>query len=254
MKEKISKGVLWNEAAKTGVLLGIVPVVYMFLTQLVSKVGAGHAVISAFVNFILWAVKFGGCIWLMMVFMKKFAADFRADNSETFKFGCIVALCSSVIVSAVSLANVLVINPDLLASQMDAVISAYSSSLDSNSMQMLDKVSGVLPEITFFSNLIYCFLFGVVLSLILSRSIPPRNALAIMIDEMRRKGVLDEIERRAGADTREEADDQGEAGDQGEDSEPSEGENRGEGENSGEWRNLGETDGRDETDGQKRNN
>ncbi len=177
MKEGVSKGVMWNEAAKTGVVLGIVPIAYMFLTQLTGKIGGGHAVIAGCINFLLWAVKFGGCIWLMTAFMKKFAADFGADNSETFRYGVIAALCSSVIVAAFSLANVLIINPDILSTQLDAILESYSSALDSNSLQAVDKVRGIMPEITFFSNLVYCFIFGVVLSLILSRSIPPRGGI-----------------------------------------------------------------------------
>ena len=47
--------------------------------------------------------------------------------------------------------------------------------LDSNSLAMLEKMEGSYPQISFFSNLIYCFLFGTVLSAILSRDIPSRD-------------------------------------------------------------------------------
>ncbi|MCD8312584.1 MAG: DUF4199 domain-containing protein [Bacteroidales bacterium] len=197
MKGKVTRGALWNEAAKSGVLLGIVPVAYMFLTQLVGKVAAGHAVIAGCVNFLLWAVKFGGCVWLMMVFMKKFAQDYRADNRDTFKYGTIVALCSAIIVAGFSLFNLLVISPDLITQQFETMIESYSSMLDSNSMAVMDKIEAMFPQITFFSNLVYCFLFGLILSYILSRNIPPRNAFVAMMDEMRRNGTLEELERRA---------------------------------------------------------
>ena len=54
----------------------------------------------------------------------------------------------------------------------------YSSMLDSNSMAMLEKMEDSFPQISFFSNLIYCFLFGLVLSAILSRNIPKRDLFA----------------------------------------------------------------------------
>ena len=40
------------------------------------------------------------------------------------------------------------------------------------------KMMGNMPQITFFSNLIYCFFFGTILSFILSRNVPSRNPFA----------------------------------------------------------------------------
>ena len=50
--------------------------------------------------------------------------------------------------------------------------------MDSNTINALDKVEAIMPQMIFFSNLIYCFLYGTVLSAILSRNIPPRNPFA----------------------------------------------------------------------------
>ncbi len=179
---------MWNDAAKAGIVLGLVPVVYLFLTQLVGKGLVSHAFLAGAVNFLLWLVKFIACIWLMMLYMKKFARERRADNSETFRYGCIVAICSALIVAAFSLANVLLINPDAVSSQFNAVFENYSSSMDSNTQEILVRIQGMMPQLTFFSNLIYCFLFGVILSYILSRNIPPRNPFAMILDEMQKKG------------------------------------------------------------------
>ena len=54
----------------------------------------------------------------------------------------------------------------------------YSSMMDSNSMAMLEKMEDSYPQILFFSNLIYCFIYGTVLSAILSRSIPKNDPFA----------------------------------------------------------------------------
>ncbi len=189
MEETFSRKDLWNEGGKAGVVLGLVSVVYMFLTQWISGIH-GHAFLSGFLNFVLWAAKFAICIWLMVLFMRRFAADFHAGNSGTFKFGCIVALCSALVYAAVSLANVLIISSEYYSTQMEAALSAYSGALDANSSRMLDGIRANLPRIVFFSNLIYCALFGVILSYILSRSIPPRNALAEAIDMLRRTGNM----------------------------------------------------------------
>ncbi|MCD8208703.1 MAG: DUF4199 domain-containing protein, partial [Bacteroidales bacterium] len=169
MGKNVSRGVMWDDAAKAGIVLGLVPVVYLFLTQFVTKGLGSHAFLAGAVNFLLWLVKLLVCVWLMMLYMKKFARVRRADNGETFRFGCIVAGCSALIVAAGSLANVLLVNPDAVSSQFNAVFENYSSSLDSNTQELLVRIQGMMPELTFFSNLIYCFLFGVVLSYILSR-------------------------------------------------------------------------------------
>ncbi len=184
MGKNVSRGVMWNDAAKVGIVLGLVPLAYLFLTQLVGKGLGSHAFLAATVNFLLWLVKFVGCIWLMMFFMRRFAAARRADNSETFRFGCIVAICSALIVAAGSLANVLLINPDAVSSQFNDALENYGSMLDSNSQAVLVRIQDILPQLTFFSNLVYCFLFGLVLSYILSRNIPPRNPFAKILDEM----------------------------------------------------------------------
>ena len=48
--------------------------------------------------------------------------------------------------------------------------------MDSNSLSTMERMIGHLPQITFCYNMIYCFLFGTVLSAIISRTIVARNA------------------------------------------------------------------------------
>ncbi len=179
MDEKLTKGELWNKAAVAGLVLGAVSSAYMFITQYLS--GLGPSVWIAGADLILWGIKLLLCVWLMMRFMKNFAAAYEGvDNSTTFRFGMLTALCSAFIFAAATLANVLLINPDLVSEQMEAAMKIYGSSLDSNTLDALDKAEGIIPQVMFFSNLIYCFLYGTVLSAILSRNIPPRDPFAGM--------------------------------------------------------------------------
>ncbi len=181
MKEEVTKRALWNEGSKAGIVLGLIPVVHMFISQAVSGMQS-HAVLAAVISFLLWAVKFGLCLWFMRFFMLKFADKYAVTNALTFRYGVVVALCSSLIVAAFALANVLLINPELVSTQLDAVTSMYSSMMDSNTMQAIEEIKDIMPQITFFSNLIYCFIFGVILSLIYSRNIPSRDPFAGMND------------------------------------------------------------------------
>ena len=66
----------------------------------------------------------------------------------------------------------------MIAENMDTVMQAYSQFMDSNTMAQMDKMMTKMPQITFFSNLIYCFIFGTILSLILSRNIPNKDPFA----------------------------------------------------------------------------
>ena len=193
MDEKLRRGILWNRAAAAGVALGAVSSAYLFITQYLS--GLGTSIWISGLNLVLWGVKLLLCVWLMMHFMKRLTADYEdADNAATFRFGMITALCSALIFSAVTLANVLVINPDLIHQQIEAALKIYGSSLDSNSLNALDTVESIMPQVMFFSNLVYCFLYGTVLSAILSRNIPPQDPFA------RRYGGTDAGQGMAGQD------------------------------------------------------
>ncbi|MGN0189424.1 MAG: hypothetical protein ACI395_07915, partial [Candidatus Cryptobacteroides sp.] len=78
------------------------------------------------------------------------------------------------------LANVTIINPDMISEQITAVIQILGPKADSNTLSALGEMEGSMPKIIFFSNLIYCFIYGVVLSLILSRRIPSDDPFADM--------------------------------------------------------------------------
>lgn len=169
---------IWDTASKAGLALGLASAIYMFLTQ-----WTGQSEMSPFIvmvlNGIFWLVKFLGCIWLMMFFMKKFASENpQADNSITFRLGMAMALLSALVFSAISFANVAFISPELFTEQIDTAMQQMAPMLDSNTLSQVEKTMQNLPQITFISNLIYCFLYGLILSFILSRNIPSRDPFA----------------------------------------------------------------------------
>lgn len=169
---------MWNGAAKAGLALAGLSSVYLFVTQFLGKMEIS-AVLNMLLTTVLWIVKFGGCIWLMMFFMKKFADECSGvDNAATRRFGIIAAFLSAIVYAGVSFANVAFISADLFAEQMDAVIQQMAPMMDSNTMAEMDKTMQNLPQLTFFSNLIYCFIYGAILSAILSRNIPSRDPFA----------------------------------------------------------------------------
>ena len=174
MEEGISKKKLWDSAGKAGAVLGAISIAYLVITTLMA--GKGGALGGALLTLVLWIAKFAACIYLMKVFMLRYSAgEPSATNRDTFSFGRKTAFLSALIYSAFVLAFYTLIMPDALASNLDTVMQSYSSMLDSNSLEQLEQMKSSLPQWMFFSNLIYCYLFGCVVSIFLSRNIPSSN-------------------------------------------------------------------------------
>ena len=178
MENTTSRSGFWNMAGKAGLVLGAVSSVYMLVSQLLADAASttGTAFLLSLVSLLLWAAKFVGCILLMKFFMKKYAsasATVKVTNNDTFKFGMGVALLSAIVYSAFYFAYVSFIAPDTFDTAMNMMYEQYSSMMTSDAMDAMESIN--LERASFFFNLIYCFIFGTILSAILSRNIPSRN-------------------------------------------------------------------------------
>ena len=171
MEQNILKHNTWNMAGTAGLVLGAVSTAYMFATQYLGTAEIS-AILVSILTLVFWGLKFGGCIWIMTFFMKRFALQNPdADNKTIFRMGALTALLSALVFAGASLANVTLISADLFNEQYQTLLQQMAPALDSNSMNSIDKVIDKMPYITFFSNLIYCSVYGTVLSSILSRNI-----------------------------------------------------------------------------------
>ena len=169
---------MWDSASKTGLILGAISTAYMFISQFLGNIQM-NTFIMTLLSLLLWAAKFGGGIWALAYFMKKFARENdKADNSSTFRFGLIASLLSSLIFAAANFANIGYISADLYQTQMEQVMQMMSSQFDSNTLTAMQETIQNLPQMMFWYNLIYCIIFGTILSYILSRNIPSRNPFA----------------------------------------------------------------------------
>lgn len=171
------KNIFLNGAAKAGLVLGGVSIAGMLLSWLLGKVGSdsrGAIVIVSVLNTLLWVAKFVACIFLMRLFMRKFSfSEPEADNSRVFRFGMLTALLSALVYSAFYMAYLMFIDPDSINMALD--ILRENPMMDSNSLAKMEEMAPMMPTYAFFTNLIYCFIYGTILSAILSRNIPPRN-------------------------------------------------------------------------------
>ena len=172
------KNIMWEQAGKAGLVLGGISILYMMLTAVTGKVAEnGSTVLMGLINILLWLAKLGGCIYLMRFFMLRFSqADPEADNARVFRFGMLTALLSALLYSAFYLAYVSFIAPDTFETAMEAITD--NPMLDSNSLAAIEEMMPKMPTISFFVNLVWCWLFGTILAAIFSRNIPPKNPFA----------------------------------------------------------------------------
>ena len=174
----IQQKIVWNAAMRSGLVLGGISIAYFLVNILMGKLPEGKAV-AVLVNvsgILLWVAKIVACIWLFKHFMLKFsAANPDADNRDTFRFGNATALLSALLFSALYLAWVTLVNPDMFTESMETALQAYQGVFSSDQLDAMEEIAPKMPTFTFFANLVYCWLFGLVLSAIFSRNIPPRN-------------------------------------------------------------------------------
>jgi len=157
---------IWNEAAVAGLVLGVIPMLYLYLS----------GIVGTLFSILLWIVKFGACIFLMKYFLKKYSRNNPdADHSDVFRFGMLAAFLSALLFSGFTMAYLTFINPDMIREVFDSMMENYSSMLDSNARDQMDALISKTPTILFFSTLVYCWLFGTVLSAIFSKEIPSDN-------------------------------------------------------------------------------
>ena len=111
--------------------------------------------------------------------MKKFARENSGvDKRAAFRMGTATSLLSALMFAAIYLADMLYISPDFYHMIYQEVYTQLIPLLDSNGLEALDRMMPNIPQITFFTTLVYCFLFGTVLSLILSRDIQSKKTPA----------------------------------------------------------------------------
>jgi len=183
MAEKTS---IWNEAGKAGLVLGGVSILYMVISTLLTKLTGEQVglnfILSVF-NVLLWAGKLCLCIYLMYYFLNKFARDNGKDRGSVLKYGMVIAFYSAILYSGFYLLYTLYIDPDMLSNSLAQVLESYSSMIPSSEVEQIENMTSSLPSIAFFSNLIWCFLFGTVLSSIFASKICGGSSNNPFIDE-----------------------------------------------------------------------
>ena len=174
----------WDKAAKSGLILGLATIAFMLVSTLCSSAfgvagNFGRNFLGASLGFLLWAGKIAVCILLMRYFLKRLVADHpAADNSDTLKYGIKIALFSSLIVVAYNIADVRFLHPDAYTEAIRQMVDQFAPMMDSNTRAVMEKMTGKMPVSVFLFLFLYDFVWGWVLSSILSRNIPTRDPFA----------------------------------------------------------------------------
>lgn len=172
---------MWSEAAKAGLVLGGVSVLYLVISYFTSMISGGVATafIASVLNIVLWAAKFFGCIYLMKFFLQSFH-DKHQDMARAFlrRYGMMIALLSAIVYSGCYLFYEVVVAQDMMNEAFDIAMEQYSTMLDAESLEYIQNMRADMPTISFFTNLIYCFIFGTVLSAIISGRMISDNPFA----------------------------------------------------------------------------
>lgn len=172
MKKEFSSSASWNSAAVAGLIMAISTIAADYISSLPVLLGA-KGFISGLVVYLLKFVKIVACVYVFRILMLRFHNTVSADYTKLQHYGLKIALFSSILVAGFSLAQILVINPDTMTQMVQEVESAYQNMMDSNTMAAMEKMMSKLPVITFFSSLVYCYIWGWILSTAFARKLFP---------------------------------------------------------------------------------
>jgi len=168
MTEKVDNTILWNQAAKTGLLLGAVSVGCLSLKEAAGLTESSFLVQAA--GIILWAVEFFGCILIMKNQMLSFRDKYADVKMEhTYLLGRRSAMLSGFLLASAQALFVMKMPPE----SMDALLSGITGSmnLSAQDRETLDGYMDKLPIFLFFFQWLYCYVYGTLLSGFLSRYI-----------------------------------------------------------------------------------
>lgn len=168
MKKTLDNNTLWNEAAKAGAYFGAVSVGCLALKGWAGTSGNTFLMTAAAV--ILWVVEFLGCILIMKNVMLQLRDRYEGVKiQDTYKLGRRAALLSGLLLASAQVLFILRMPEAEVSAFTDQLLSALPAGAAGR--DELEGMMDKLPTITFISQWIYCYLYGTVLSSVMSRYI-----------------------------------------------------------------------------------
>ena len=166
MKKRLDNTALWNEAAVAGMLFGAVSIGCLLGKEAAAL--SGSTVLITLVGFVLWAAEFFGCIALMRKRMIHLRDNYEGVTiAQSHSFGRRAALLSGLLLASAQALIIMKMPPETMDTMVGQVASQMQ--LSSSDLDSVGRVIDKLPLWTFLFQWGYCFLYGTVLSSIMSR-------------------------------------------------------------------------------------
>ncbi len=148
----------WSCAAMDGLYLSLVTIIY-------SLAASAFPTAGFLVKTLLWIIKFGGCLYLLWLFMKRWSDRFDTISySQSYNYGFIVCLLSSVMCACYSYAQVEWIFPgqteEAILLAKEAMV--QQGTLNSSTEGLMNSMFNNFGRISLFVTLIYNTLFGAI--------------------------------------------------------------------------------------------
>ncbi len=172
MKKEFSSSTSWNSAALAGLAMAAATIILDYLPTLALAIGI-NGFLGSFFLFLIKIVKIVACIYVFRLLMLRFFNSYEVDYTRLQHYGLKLAFFSSILVAGFSLLQMLVISPETMTQVIQEVQSSYQNLMDSNSMAAMERMLSKLPAITFIFSLVYCCLWGWVLSTTFARRLFP---------------------------------------------------------------------------------
>ena len=167
---------IWSEAGVPGLVLGGISIAYLLLNSLVTGL-AGTGIMAFLIGtltFLIWGGKTFLCIWMFWFFLRKFSISHSIkERKKLMGYGMAMAALSALLYSVFSLAYMLYINPEALNASFDLAMQQYAPMMDAATRESMENLRADMPAATFIVNLLWCFLFGTILSAIFSSKLAP---------------------------------------------------------------------------------
>jgi len=170
MKEEITNKQIWNDAARVGIVFGVFSSVCLGLKEAAALTGSTFLTMAA--SIILWAVEFFGCIMLMKKYMIAEAKQHEGISQlQLYKFGRRVALLSGLILAAVNAVIVSLTPDETIEAAFSQAMSSVPANMQADAADSMNMMLSNFPIFIFIGQWLYCFLYGSVLSAIMSRNV-----------------------------------------------------------------------------------
>ena len=146
----------WSSAAMDGLYLSLVTIIYSLIVSVFPTE-------SFLIKTLLWIVKFGGCLYLLWYFMKRWSDQFDTITySQSYNYGFIVCLLSSVICACFSYAQVEWFFPGHTEEAINLAKETMiqQGTLNSSTEDTMNTFFNNIGRISLFASLVYYTIFG----------------------------------------------------------------------------------------------